>query len=61
MVDTFEIFADVIEWCWDFLTMHEFVFAGITFTLANVMEVGVFIWVFNLIVDGLLGGDALED
>lgn len=59
-MEAFNIFKDIIEWCWDFWTLQEFNFAGITFTLSEVAAVGVFIWVFNIIVDGLLGGDALE-
>ena len=59
-MEAFEVFKEIIEWCWDFFTLEQFSFAGFTFTFANVAEVAVFIWVFNMIVDGLLGGDALE-
>ena len=55
-MESFEVFKSVIAKCWEIWNI-EFQFAGITFTLANVAAVAVYIFVLGVILDVLLDGN----
>ena len=52
-MDVINWLGDIFTKCWEFWN-YEITFSGITFTLANVAEVSVFVWVFSLLIGNLL-------
>lgn len=54
-MDTISHLGKIFEECWKIWNI-EFNVSGFTFTLANVAEVAVFIWVLGVVIDALLMG-----
>ena len=51
----FDWIGEIFGWCWD-LWCYEFTFAGINFSLADVAEVGVFIFILTYFLGVILDG-----
>ena len=54
-MEAFDILGSIFTECWRIWNI-EFSFAGFTFTLANVAEVAVFVFVLGVLLDALLQG-----
>lgn len=55
-MDVISNLGDIFSYCWRIWSI-EFTVSGITFTLANVAEVAVFIFVLGVLLDVLLDGN----
>lgn len=51
----------IFEWCWDFFNIPFNLGGGFSFTLANVAEVAVMVWVASKMMCIALDGDWGED
>lgn len=54
-MDTISHLGEIFAWCWRAWN-YPFTISGITFTLANVAEVSVLIFVLGVVLDALLQG-----
>lgn len=55
-----EVIGELMRQCWDFLNRAEFTVSGITFSLANVLEVVFVISMAHLLISIFIVGD-VED
>lgn len=61
MSGVIEMFGEILGQCWLFLVDTEFTVSGITFSLANVLEVDIVVGLAALLIRIFIVSDGLEE